>query len=191
MNETAKTLAVAVAILFVLCVGWFFSHYRPNLARVTVLQEKKEELLNKIRGFRISDAELASLEKRVDSHRRGLRAARARFVSKDDLEYAVEQIKLQGARLGLKFDQIIPDYASLMTIASLSEAGAQVQKLTVHLNMRGGYNSFGRFLESLEKLPFLVSLGEVSVVYHKGIHPELELVADAQLFVTSGQASIH
>ncbi len=191
MSDSTKTLLLAVVVLLALCAGWFMVHYRPNLIKVQALQQKKEELMDQIRGFRISAAELDALEQQVKMQRQSLKTTRARLVQKDELGQAVEQIRNGGKRHGLQFQQIIPDYASLMTIGSLSDAATEVQKLTVHLNMRGGYKNFGRFLESLSKLPFLVSLGDVSVVYHKGAQPELELVADAQLFVTGKQERQH
>lgn len=183
MSASTKRLVIAVTCMAAICAAWYFLMYRPKLLMVTELEQKKQEMLAKIRSLRVTDNELVSTEQKVMALRQALAQTQASLISLDDLEFAVKQIRRHGERFGLRFDKIIPDYDSLITVSKLSNTNSSVQRLTLHLSLRGKYMNFGRFLESLTTLPFLVSLGDVNVIYHNGMFPELELMADAELFI--------
>ncbi|MFQ5651524.1 MAG: type 4a pilus biogenesis protein PilO [bacterium] len=184
MNKSAKTSMVTLAVILAVCCGWYFLLYRPKVLGLDQLKQRSEQLLTKVSGYQITDAALAAMETQLEQKRKALQAKQAKLLSKEELQAAVAGIKRCGERLGLRFQRIIPDYTSLTSLEAGMTDAVGVRKLVVHLTMRGRYKTFGNFLHALTALPFLVSLGEIHVVYHQGWFPDLELSVDTELFLT-------
>lgn len=184
MSESLRTLIVATLLLVLICLGWFFLLYRPGVSKVTTISEDSKELLAKLQSFHVSDGQIKALEKQVEILKRDIRLKKAKIVPKDELSTVVRQFQQKGRGFGLKFHSIIPDYESLIRVENEErESGSEVLKLTVHIKLQGSYRSFGRFLDSLDEFPFLISLAEMNVMYNSSIFPELDILLDIVLYL--------
>ena len=134
--------------------------------------------------MRVSEAQVAALEKQVEVIKNDIKLTQEKIIFKDELPAAIKEIKTIGSKFGLKFHQIIPDYSSLINSKeNEQEASAGLLRLIVHFKLQGYYKSFGKFLSSLDKLPFYMSLGEVTLVYNDSIHPQIDILFDGVLFL--------
>ncbi len=184
MTETLKTALIASAFLIALCLGWFFFLYQPESSKLAIVKKETQDLIFKVKSIRVTNAEVIALGKQVESIKNDLKLTQEKIIFKHDLPAAIKKIKNSGSKFGLKFHQIIPDYSSLINSKEKEqEANAGLLKLTVHFKLQGYYKSFGKFLSSLDKLPFLVSLGEVTIIYNADIHPQLTILFDGVLFL--------
>lgn len=183
MNESLRALLIAVGLLLVICAAWFFLFYLPEVARVNDIKNETDDLVTKLQSFRVDDRQLAALEAQVKTLKTQIESTQKKIIKKDGLKSAVTQIEVQGRKFGLKFLTIIPDYDSLMEVDQQDQSDKEVLQLTVHIKLQGTYRSFGRFLESLRELPFLVSLGEISLLYNEKIFPRLDVLADTILYL--------
>ncbi len=184
MTETLKTALIASALLIALCLGWFFFLYQPKTSKLAIVKKETQDLIFKVKSIRVTNAEVIALGKQVEAAKNEIKLTQRKIIFKDDLPAAIKKIKNSGSKFGLKFHQIIPDYTSLINSREEEqEANTGLLKLTVHFKLQGYYKSFGKFLSSLDKLPFLVSLAEVTIIYNDDIHPQLTILFDGVLFL--------
>jgi len=184
MNETLKAVLIASAILIALGLGWFFFFYQPKTSRLEIVKKETQDLIFKVKSIRVTNAEFIALRKQVEIIKNDIKLTQEKTIFKDDLPAALKKIKNSGSKFGLKFHQIIPDYPSLINSKeNEQEANAGLLRLIVHFKLQGYYKSFGKFLSSLDKLPFYMSLREVTIVYNDSIHPEVDVLFDGVLFL--------
>jgi len=184
MTETLKTALIASALLIALGLGWFFFLFQPKTSRMETIKKETQDLIFKVRSIRVTNAEVIALGKQVEIIKNEIKLTQEKIILKDDLPAAIKKIKNSGSKFGLKFDQIIPDYTSLINSKEKEqESSAGLLRLTVHFKLQGYYKSFGKFLSSLEKLPFFMSLAEVRIVYNDNIHPQVAIFFDGVLFL--------
>ena len=184
MTETLKTALIASALLIALSLGWFFFLYQPKTSKLAIVKKETQDLIYKVKSIRVTNEEVIALGKQVESVKNEIKLTQKKIIFKDDLPAAIKKIKNSGSKFGLKFHQIIPDYTSLVNSKEKQqEANPGLLKLTVHFKLQGYYKSFGKFLSSLDKLPFLVSLGEVTIIYNDNIHPQVGILFDGVLFL--------
>ena len=184
MTETLKTALIASALLIALCLGWFFFLYQPKTSKLEIVKKETQDLIFKVKSIRVTNAEFIALGKQVEIIKNDIKLTQEKIIFKDDLPAALKKIKNSGSKFGLKFHQIIPDYPSLINSKeNEQEANAGLLRLIVHFKLQGYYKSFGKFLSSLDKLPFYMSLREVTIVYNDSIHPQLDVLFDGVLFL--------
>ncbi len=184
MAETLKTVPIASALLIALCLGWFFFLYQPKTSKLAIVKKETQDLIFKVKSIRVTNAEVIALGKQVQIIKNEIKLTQEKIIFKDDLPAAIKKIKNSGSKFGLKFDQIIPDYPALINSKEKEqEANAGLLRLTVHFKLQGYYKSFGKFLSSLEKLPFYMSLAEVRIIYNDNIHPQVGILFDGVLFL--------
>lgn len=190
MTEALKTVLIAGALLIILCLGWFFFLYQPKSSRLETVKKETQEIVFKLRSMRVTEAQVVALEKQVEVVKNDIKLTQDKIIFKDDLPAAIKEIKINGSKFGLKFHKIIPDYSSLLNSKeSEQESNAGLLRLTVHFKLQGYYKSFGKFLSSLDKLPFYMSLEEVTIVYNDSIHPQLDILFDGVLFLREKSVS--
>ena len=190
MTETLKTVLIASTLLIVLCLGWFFFLYQPTVSRLETIKEETQDIIFKLQSMRVTKAQVDALGKQVEVIKNDIKVKQEKIIFKDDLPAAIKQIKKTGGKFGLKFDQIIPDYVSLLDSKENElELNTGPLRLTVHFKLQGYYKSFGKFLSSIDKLPFYISLGEVRIVYNDSIHPQVDVLFDGILFLRNKSKS--
>ncbi len=183
MWRVFKTVFALAGLVLLACAVWYLGFYQPQISRRALLRQETEQLSLQLQSFRVSDQQLRALASQIDTLRAYLEGTRRRLVPKSELPMAIELLRRQGRKYGLKFEQIIPDYDQLLPAPDAETSAGEVLPLTVHLKMQGRYRNFGRFVASLPALPFFVSLGEVSLVYNEAVHPEIDILTDAILFL--------
>ena len=184
MTETLKAVFIASALLIALCLGWFFFVYEPKASRLEIVKEETQDLVLKLQSMRVTEAQVVALGKQVEIIKNGIKLTQEKIIFKDDLPAAIKEIRNSGRKFGLKFHKIIPDYPSLINSEeNEQEANPGLLRLTVHFKLQGYYKSFGKFLSSLGKLPFYISLGELAIVYNDSIHPQVDIIFDGVLFL--------
>ncbi len=186
MFKAFKTLIVAGVMLALSCTSWYVFFYRPQTSRLATLKQESERMLLTLQSFRVSDTQLKALEAQVDSLHQEIERTRQRLMPKHDLPLAIAQIRTLAGRFGLTLERVLPDYVTLLPAPDDPNAGGEILKLTVHLQMQGRYRDLGRFMESLRELPFFVSVGELTIAYNEAIHPRLNIMLDAVLFLRLG-----
>jgi Tfp pilus assembly protein PilO len=183
MSESRLTLILAVVLLFVMCLAWFFVFYQPRKVEVYALKQDTENLLVKLRSFRVTDKQIVSLEKQIEKLEEEIAVTQSKVFAKSNLPFIVRQIEKKGRIYGLKFSNILPEYDSLVRFPEAEEQRSDLIKLVVHFKIQGSYKNFGKFIENLADLPFFISLGEISLYYNEDIYPELEITLDVVLYL--------
>lgn len=188
MPNTLKTLLIAaVALIAVACI-WFIFLYHPKTTKLETLKAKTDDLMLKLQSFRVKDEQITTLEKQAEQIKTEIENRTDRVASKEALPNVVKTIKKQGRMHGLKFEQIIPDYQALIPIQEENAEVKEVMKVTLHIQVQGYYKSFGRFVETLDELPYLISVGDIGVAYTKELHPKLTITMDAILYFRSKES---
>lgn len=182
MPASKKTLIIVAGLLPIICLGWYLAFYHPKASRLRILRRDMENLLIKIQSLKVTDKQITSLEKQIDKLETEITEIQRKVLLKSELPTVVRQFERKGRSFGLKFHSIIPDYDSLMRIPREEEA-PDLLKLTVHFKLQGYYKNFGNFIDSLDELPFIISLDEMSLHFNKRIHPELEINLDTVLYL--------
>jgi len=183
MSGSVKTLLIVVVVLLLTTFAWFFLLYQPKSLKLESLKAETEDMLLKLRSFRVSSEQIATLESQVESLKKEITAKTGKVVPKERLPEIVESIRQQGRRHGLQFEQLIPDYQALIPIQDETAEVTEVMKLTLHIQLQGYYKSFGRFVASLQELPYLISVGDVALAYSDELHPKLMITMDAILYL--------
>ncbi len=190
MNESLKILIIAVLGLLAVCLCWFLFMYRPEIVKLRNLKSETGQLLARIQSLRVTDAQVDDLEKGVEQLQKEIAKKQAGLLLKEDLHSAVQQIQKHGKRYGVKLQKIIPDYDKLIATTEESQVAEAAMALTLHLKLRSKYKNFGRFLEKLDDLPFLISVGELTLGYDEQSFPELVALLDVQVFLRSEDAAL-
>ncbi|MFQ5825496.1 MAG: type 4a pilus biogenesis protein PilO [bacterium] len=182
MTKSKKTLLFATIIVLTLSLGWYLVLYQPEATKLNTLKKDTKNLLIKIQSIRVTDRQIAALESQIKVLDHEIADVQGKVLLKSELPGIVSQLERKGKTFGLKFHSIIPDYDSLIKIPNEEEA-SDLLKLTVHFKLQGYYKNFGNFIDSLGELPFVISLGEISLYYDERIYPELEINMDAVLYL--------
>jgi len=183
MSESLKSIIIASVLLIILAGTWFLFLYQPEVSKLQLLKEKTEDVLLQLQSLRVTDEQLNALEQKVAVLRAEIATAQSRIMPKNDLPAIVDKLRRKGERYGMKFNNIIPDYNSLVDAQTEEQAETDILQLTIHLKMQGYYKNLGRFIESLEDMPVFVSVGELSINYQEKVHPELEIFLDVIVFL--------
>ncbi len=183
MKEHAKVLIVVGACLLAMCASWLFFLYRPGLSRAAALSTESQRLMTQLRSLQVTDAQIAALEENVRSLESELGKMQSRVVPRDSLPAAVARIRRHAARYGIKPYKIIPDYDALVSAKENGIPASPVKPLTLHMKLRGRYLHLGRFLKHCGELPFLVSVGDLTLGYDERSYPELEILLDLRIFI--------
>ena len=183
ITDSLKSMVVATVLLIVIGTCWFVLLYRPEIIQLQLLEDKTDHVLLQLRSLRVTDAQVVALQQQVERLKYELTKKQKRIVPKNQLPVVVEQIKMIGQRFGLKFQNIIPDYNSLVDADSEIEIQADILKLTLHIKLQGYYKSLGKFIVALNELPYYLSIEELNINYEHTIHPELEIFLDIVVYL--------
>lgn len=181
MNDSVKTLLIAVGLLIVILSAWFFLLYDPEVSKIAEIKLETQQLLDQLQSFQVTQSQVDTLVVQITDLTKKIAAHEARVISKDELPGIVQQIHKTGKRYGVKFQKIIPDYDSLIEIGTVSTG--EIYKLIMHIQLKASYRRFGTFLEALEKLPFMVSLGEITIAYSPESFPRLTIEMEMILYM--------
>lgn len=151
------------------------------------LQEAIESLNVRLQARDVSQPILARLESRVVALEAEVASIHGRIPPRARLPAVLEEVKQRGAQHGLQFDAILPDYDSL--IRSESDTVAAMSRVNVHFRLRGRYQDFGRFLESLKSLPFYVTPVVTSLEFQPKLYPRLRIALDAWFYLRESPVS--
>jgi Tfp pilus assembly protein PilO len=149
---------------------------------LAALQTDSGDLLLKIKSINVDDKQISALRTKVKSLQKEIHVIQSKVVLKDRLPEVINHLRKRGGEHQLEFISIIPDYESLMS-SHPDAAPDKPLRLTIHLKLQGYYHNFGRFVESLHTLPFYLSIGEMMIEYSRKIHPQLEIIMDAEVFL--------
>jgi Tfp pilus assembly protein PilO len=181
MNDSVKTLLIAVGLLAVIAAAWFFLLYNPGVSKISEIKDEITTLVSNIQNFQVTQEQVDGLEAQIADLSKKIAALEIRVISKDDLPEIVHQIHATGKMNGVNFQKIIPDYDSLIEIGS--DNSGEIYKLVMHLQMRANYKQYGTFLEALGKSPFMVSLGNITIAYNPEYFPALSIEMEMILYL--------
>lgn len=181
MNDSVKTLLIAVALLGVILSAWFFLLYDPEVSKIAEIKYETKQLLSKLRSFQVTQEQVDTLAEQIADLSKKIAAHEARVILKDDLPGIVRQIHEMGRKNGVKFQKIIPDYDSLIEIGN--DNRGEIYKLIMHIQLRASYRRFGTFLEALGKQPFMVSFGQITIAYSPESFPRLAIEMEMVLYL--------
>ncbi|RMD94915.1 MAG: hypothetical protein D6813_01335 [Calditrichaeota bacterium] len=182
MSDTQRTLIITGFLILTLITAWYAFIYRPKMIEIKSIKLETENLLNKLRSFRVSQRQIVTLEKKLEQLEKEIQSTQSRIPTKTEFPQALQQIKILGGRYGLKFLNILPEYDSLIAMPTNPDDSEMIQ-ITVHIQLQGRYKNYGQFLEALKDLPFYVSLGDMILSYKKEYFPELEIMLDIILYL--------
>lgn len=182
MSDTQRTLIITGFLILTLITAWYAFIYRPKMIEIKSIKLETENLLNKLRSFRVSQRQIVTLEKKLEQLEKEIQSTQSRIPTKTEFPQALQQIKILGGRYGLKFLNILPEYDSLIAMPTNPDDSEMIQ-ITVHIQLQGRYKNYGQFLEALKDLPFYVSLGDMILSYKKEYFPELEIMLDVILYL--------
>ncbi|MFQ5604858.1 MAG: type 4a pilus biogenesis protein PilO [bacterium] len=184
MPQSLKSLFLILALTILIGMGWYFAVYRPDWVKLQAFKEESKKLLVQLQSFKVTDAQISALQAQVEKIQDEILTTRSKLIPKENLSQAVNELRNCGSRFGLKFNQVIPEYKSLIKLPDVEQTPSEIINLPVHVKLQGYYKNFGRFVEALRELPFYVSVGEVIIVYNEAIHPRVEILVDMILFLT-------
>ncbi len=189
MSGTVKFVLIATIFLVSLAAGWYFLVYRPDAQRLNSVEGDVEDLVLKLRSFTVSEKQIAALEAQIEKLRNQVALTESKLITKDDLSFTLQQIKKRGNSYGLKFEQILPDFDSLMDDPEEETSTHGIMKLRVDMKLKGRYKRFGKFVASFGTFPFHVSIADMRIFYNQQIHPELDIVVEALLYLRRQKVS--
>ncbi len=181
MSDSVKTLLIAIGLLVLISTAWFFLLYNPKVSKISEIKQQTQKLIDRIRSFRVTQDHVDDLETQIAAISKEIAANEARVISKDELPGIVRQIHKTGRKYGVDFKKIIPDYDSLIEIGRNSND--EIYELVMHIQLRATYKQFGLFLEALDKMPFMVSLGEMTMAYSPESFPRLAIEVGMILYL--------
>ena len=189
ITDSLKSIIVATVLLILIGTCWFVLLYRPETVQLELLKDKTNHVLLQLRSLRVTNAQVVALQQQVERLKDELSRKQKRIVAKNQLPVVVKEIKMKGQRFGLKFQNIIPDYNSLVDADSEIEIQADILKLTLHIKLQGYYKSLGKFIAALNDLPYYLSIEELNINYEHTIHPELEVFLDTVVYLKDDKST--
>lgn len=189
MENLKKNLSIAVAIFIIVTIAWFALIYKPKRSEVVELADKIKELSFQVEGLLAQDRQIKNIEAEIDSIRRTTTNLEMRIFQKERFPEMARLIEDRGTDYGLHFSTIAPDYDALLRLDAekRDELGALVV-LPVTFAVQGDFIRLGRFIESLEKLPFLFSISQLHVEATAESYPEVIVNMDGVLFLTEAES---
>jgi Tfp pilus assembly protein PilO len=189
MEHLKKNLTVAMAIFLILTIAWFALIYKPKRSEVVKLAKKIKELSFQVEGLLAQDRQITDIEAEIDSIRRTTTNLEMRIYQKERFPEMAQLIEERGRQYGLNFSTIAPDYDALLRLdAEKRDELGPLVILPVAFAVQGEFLRFGRFIESLDRLPFLFSISQVHIEATAESYPEIVANMDGVLFLTEAES---
>jgi len=165
--------AVKRIVLFGIFIGlWFCVFYKPTINRLYQFQEDKTRLDNELKVIEGAIFSIPSLYKEVETVRNELQVISQRIPMRSGFPEILVEIKKHGKMVGLNFVNISPEHNLLF---SNSVAPGETFTVPIYIEMTGSYFQFGRFLEKLDGVPFIIHSEKVAMSSQDSISGKLQI----------------
>lgn len=185
MGNIKKNLALAVVAFALGNLGWLVLIYTPKQAQLRELHAKINDLSLRVAGLVAQDRQIADVEAEIDSTQKKIAHLEQRIYHKGQLRDMIRIIEQRGTLYGLRCSSIMPDYDALLRVdAKLREELGPLVILPVEFTLQGDFIDFGRFVESVDTLPFLFSISKLNVEATAESYPQVMVRMEGVLYLT-------
>lgn len=175
-----EKLIVASACLVLLIVGWYILVYRTLQNKVVRVQEEIVQIRSDLASAENAKNVISRLQTEIDSLRQLLRSSQEKILRKDRLLYITQEIEAIADRHHMHVQQIILEKEALFSAASGEDF---ILPLPIHVYLVGNFFDFGRLLENLRNVPFLIKPKEVKIATDDDMYPDLGIEMVAYVYV--------
>jgi Tfp pilus assembly protein PilO len=184
MGPKQEFLAAGI-ILLLAVAAWYALLYSPVQAKTARLYEAIKSDRDSVKAVENYNAQEAAFRSRGDLIRSQTLNWDSRFPPRDSIVALARTLIDFAAQNNLLLLELQP---SLFELYALEREGTQVSgrfvmQLPLKFKMQGRYLDLGKLLESIEELPFNLTVADVAVAPIPEHAPELDISLDVYLYI--------
>jgi type IV pilus assembly protein PilO len=165
-------IGIAVVIVLLPLVVFFFAYYQPKSEEIVSLSNKKSTMEKELREVKAKAADLAKFQKEVDEAQLLFEEASVLLPREKEIPKLLKDISSLGRSAGLDF----------LTFKPLADIPKDFYaEIPVAINVRGPYHNMGFFFDQVSKLERIVSVTNVKMSSPKKEGGEMLLTSDCKL----------
>ncbi len=182
-----KKYLIGSGIVIITVILWLVFYFQPIRSSVIKYSTDVKEWKQKISIASISKDEINKFEVIVDNLKSEIKNIEKKIYHVEEIDNIATELINFTKTYGLKVQSMVPDYAILFPLDQVEGTGKLLVKLPLKLKMTGRYKSVGKFLDDIEKLPFIFSVDEVMIDADVLMHPQLRITIKGYLFLLNDQ----
>ncbi len=165
-------LGIAVAIILLPLVIFYFSYYQKKNDRIQNLNQQRVTLKQELKSVKLKAANLAQFEKEFEEAENQFLETSILLPKESEIPKLLTDISALGRNAGLDF----------LTFKPLADIPKDFYaEIPVTINVRGPYHNMGYFFDQVSKLARIVSVSNVKMSSPKKEGGEMLLNSDCQL----------
>lgn len=165
-------LGIAVAIILLPLVIFYFSYYQKKNDRIQNLNQQRVTLKQELKSVKLKAANLAQFEKELEEAENQFLETSILLPKESEIPKLLTDISALGRNAGLDF----------LTFKPLADIPKDFYaEIPVTINVRGPYHNMGYFFDQVSKLARIVSVSNVKMSSPKKEGGEMLLNSDCQL----------
>ena len=157
--------------MVVFVIIWYLAFYNSQSRKISELKADIEQINRNLSAAKNSAGGMQKINDEIKAIKEEIEQMQKRIPSKDKLLFVSSAIEKRGKQYGLKFQEVVPKKEILF---SENKGGTSITKIPINISMTGEYFALGKFIDSLESLPFLVKAGSITISADNN-YPELEI----------------
>ncbi|MDQ7053794.1 MAG: type 4a pilus biogenesis protein PilO [candidate division KSB1 bacterium] len=144
------------------------------------LQSQIKSVMRQVQAATVQASQIEQLKTEVTRLEKELSTLERRLYPREEVPAILRRLVKLGERYRLRFSAVYPMYEQLMEETATD--GSPLLILPVDIQLSGEFFQFGRYIEQLDRQPFLFSVEQVDMVVTRASYPLIEVTVRGNLF---------
>ncbi len=176
-----RQILILGGTLFSVVAAWYAWWIRPQQVRVDTLQSQIKSVMRQVQAATAQASQIEQLKTDVTRLEKELSDLERRLYPREDVPAILRRLVKLGERYRLRFSAVYPMYEQL--VEETASDGSPLLILPVDIQLSGEFFQFGRYIEQLDRQPFLFSIEQVDMVVTRASYPLIEVTVRGNLFL--------
>jgi len=165
-----KILLFGCGGIIIFIIAWYAILYRTLHNKQNSITQEINALEKNLKDMKTAPGEIEKLMEEIELLNTEIAKEHTKIRPRSELLQISEAIAEKATSLGLDISRIIPEKENV-----IQESDEEVIRIPIQIWLSGEYVSLGRFIESLEDLPFLVRSGSFQMSSDDDTYPFIDI----------------
>ncbi len=180
---TEHGLELAIALVLILSVCWYFLVYDVQAESVRRLQTEIVETNEEIAEVKRDLEKAANLRFEIEKYESDWQSFTSSLVSTENTEVVLNRLRSKADSHNVRILQSRFDFAPMIDKIGTGGTKPLADKARLLIEGRGRFFAIGDFLDTLESEPVIASVNFVELTYQQAVDPEIYFKARMDIFV--------
>jgi len=138
----------------ILITAWYFLVFSPLLTEQTLIDRQSSEIYQQLSDLQSTINEVPEYLRTKESLENTKQEINSKLFGKKQILNLFKRLNLEAEDRGLTIIEITPPVSELLALNNIEDNSTEPLFLNLDIKIKGGYVSFGRYLQYLEEASF-------------------------------------